>query len=108
MVRLNKIYTRTGDSGETSLVGGTRVSKHSLRPEAFGEIDELNSILGITRAHLRDSKLKKLVEHKALFLGIEPISCLAFLIDFAKEQKDWEQGRIPGYGGKMGAYGLCI
>ena len=59
MVRLNKIYTRTGDSGETSLVGGTRVSKHSLRPEAFGEIDELNSILGLTRAHLRDSKLKK-------------------------------------------------
>tara|TARA_B100000131_G_scaffold320132_1_gene367525 strand:- start:1053 stop:1628 length:576 start_codon:yes stop_codon:yes gene_type:complete len=59
MVRLNKIYTRTGDSGETSLVGGTRVSKHSLRPEAFGEIDELNSILGITRAHLRESKLKK-------------------------------------------------
>ena len=59
MVRLNKIYTRTGDSGETSLVGGTRVSKHSLRPEAFGEIDELNSILGITRAHLRESKLTK-------------------------------------------------
>ena len=59
MVRLNKIYTRTGDSGETSLVGGTRVSKHSLRPEAFGEIDELNSILGITRTHLRESKLKK-------------------------------------------------
>ena len=42
MVRLNKIYTRTGDSGETSLVGGMRVSKHSLRPEAFGEIDELD------------------------------------------------------------------
>ena len=51
---------------------------------------------------LRDNKLKKLVEHKALFLGIEPISCLAFLIDFAKEQKDWEKGRISGYGGKMG------
>lgn len=58
MVRLNKIYTRTGDSGETSLVGGMRVSKHSLRPEAFGEIDELNSILGITRTHLKESKLE--------------------------------------------------
>ena len=46
MVTLNKIYTKTGDSGETSLVGGIRVAKHSLSPEAFGEIDELNSILG--------------------------------------------------------------
>ncbi len=51
---------------------------------------------------LRDSKLKKLKEHKALFLGIEPMSSLAFLIDFEKEQSDWEQTRISGYGGKMG------
>ena len=51
---------------------------------------------------LRDSKLKKLKEHKALFLGIEPISSLAFLIDFEKEQSDWEQTRISGYGGKIG------
>ena len=49
MVTLNKIYTRTGDKGETGLVGGLRVSKHSLRPEAFGEVDELNSIIGLTR-----------------------------------------------------------
>ena len=47
MVTLNKIYTKTGDSGETSLVGGIRVAKHSLRPEAFGEIDELNSIFNL-------------------------------------------------------------
>ena len=51
---------------------------------------------------LRDSKLKKLKEHKALFLGIEPMSSLAFLIDFEKEQSDWEQTRISGYGGKIG------
>jgi len=51
---------------------------------------------------LRDSKLKKLKEHKALFLGIEPISSLVFLIDFEKEQSDWEQTRISGYGGKIG------
>ena len=51
---------------------------------------------------LRDSKLKKLKEHKALFLGIEPISSLAFLMDFEKEHSDWEQTRISGYGGKVG------
>ena len=52
MVVLNKIYTKTGDSGETSLVGGLRVAKHSLRPEAFGEVDELNSIIGLVRTNL--------------------------------------------------------
>ncbi|XDZ65755.1 cob(I)yrinic acid a,c-diamide adenosyltransferase [Alphaproteobacteria bacterium LSUCC0684] len=51
MVKLNKIYTRTGDDGETSLVNGHRVSKHSLRPSAFGAVDEVNSILGICRLH---------------------------------------------------------
>lgn len=51
MVKLNKIYTRTGDSGETSLVNGMRVSKHARRPSAFGEIDEANSVIGLARQH---------------------------------------------------------
>ena len=51
MVKLNKIYTRTGDQGETSLVNGHRVSKHSLRPSAFGSVDELNSVIGVCRLH---------------------------------------------------------
>lgn len=54
MVKLNKIYTRTGDTGETSLVNGTRVSKHSRRPSAFGEIDEANSVIGLARLHSSD------------------------------------------------------
>ena len=54
MVKLNKIYTRTGDDGETSLVNGHRVSKHSLRPSAFGAVDEVNSILGVCRLHTRE------------------------------------------------------
>ncbi|MCT4562620.1 MAG: cob(I)yrinic acid a,c-diamide adenosyltransferase [Crocinitomicaceae bacterium] len=44
-----KIYTRRGDAGETSLIGGTRVKKSSLRIEAYGTIDELNSYLGVVR-----------------------------------------------------------
>jgi cob(I)alamin adenosyltransferase len=45
-----KIYTRTGDSGETSFFGGARVSKDDARIEAYGTIDELNSFLGLARA----------------------------------------------------------
>lgn len=48
-VRINRVYTRAGDRGDTGLVGGKRVPKDSLRIEAYGTIDELNSIVGIAR-----------------------------------------------------------
>ena len=48
-IALNRIYTRRGDSGETSLVGGQRVSKNTLRIECYGTVDELNSWLGLAR-----------------------------------------------------------
>ncbi len=44
-----KIYTRTGDTGKTSLIGGTRVPKHHLRIETYGTVDELNSFIGMIR-----------------------------------------------------------
>lgn len=47
MVKLNKIYTRTGDNGTTGLVGGARVAKHDPRMEAIGAVDEANSALGL-------------------------------------------------------------
>lgn len=46
-----KIYTKTGDGGETGLFGGERVSKASARVDAYGEIDELNSVLGVVRTN---------------------------------------------------------
>ena len=49
-VRINRVYTRAGDGGETALVGGRRVPKDSPRIEAYGTIDELNSIVGLARA----------------------------------------------------------
>jgi cob(I)alamin adenosyltransferase len=48
-----KIYTRTGDEGQTSLIGGKRVSKCSLRLEAYGAVDELNSTLGVLISYLK-------------------------------------------------------
>ena len=52
MVRLTRIYTRGGDSGETSLGDGSRVPKHALRVAAYGTIDEANAAIGIARLHV--------------------------------------------------------
>ena len=52
-----KIYTKTGDKGETSLYGGTRVSKASARVESYGTIDELNSFIGFAKAEINDERI---------------------------------------------------
>lgn len=51
MVVLSKIYTKTGDSGETALGNGSRVAKHSLRVTAYGTVDETNATVGLARLH---------------------------------------------------------
>lgn len=63
MVKLNKIYTRTGDDGTTGLVDGSRRAKHDLRMEAIGEVDELNSAVGFAALALeadRAAPLKRI------------------------------------------------
>lgn len=52
MVKLNKIYTKTGDDGTTGLVTGGRVDKDDLRVEAFGSVDEVNAAIGLARSRL--------------------------------------------------------
>lgn len=52
MVKLNKIYTRTGDDGSTGLVDGSRLSKDSARVSAYGDVDETNSVIGLVRLHV--------------------------------------------------------
>lgn len=54
-----KIYTKTGDKGETSLYGGTRVSKASSRVESYGNIDELNSFIGVAKCQIEDAAVLK-------------------------------------------------
>jgi cob(I)alamin adenosyltransferase len=58
-----KIYTRTGDGGETALFDGTRVSKADPRVGAYGDVDELHAWLGFARATLNDPELSSMVEH---------------------------------------------
>jgi cob(I)alamin adenosyltransferase len=67
-----KIYTKTGDTGKTSLFGGTRVPKYHLRIEAYGTVDELNSYIGLIRdqkidAHTTEILLK--IQHELFTLG---------------------------------------
>lgn len=61
MVKLNKIYTRTGDDGSTGLVDGSRLSKDSARVCAYGDVDETNSAIGVARTHLANLALDKVL-----------------------------------------------
>ena len=56
-----KIYTKTGDKGTTSLIGGTKVPKSHLRIEAYGTTDELNSYIGLCRDLLTDEKCREVL-----------------------------------------------
>lgn len=92
MVKLNKIYTRTGDNGTTGLVTGPRRLKHDLRVDAYGTVDETNSLIGVARLHT---------------VGLEPVDAMLFRIqndlfdlgaDLATpdtgEKVEWEPLRI--------------
>jgi cob(I)alamin adenosyltransferase len=56
-----KIYTKTGDKGQTSLIGGTRVPKHHIRIEAYGTVDELNSWIGLLRDMVKEKATVELL-----------------------------------------------
>jgi len=57
-----KIYTKTGDLGKTSLIGGTKVPKNHLRIETYGTIDELNSYMGLINDHLNTAHTKTIIK----------------------------------------------
>src|SRR5580765_6561282 len=56
-----KIYTKTGDQGKTSLIGGTRVPKNHLRIESYSTVDELNSFIGLLADYLTDDHSKSIL-----------------------------------------------
>lgn len=62
-MKLDKIYTRTGDEGKTSLGDGSRLPKFHLRVTAYGSIDETNSVIGVANLHVADAEVLQLLKH---------------------------------------------
>ena len=109
MVTLNRIYTRTGDDGTTSLADGQRVPKSDLRIESYGTVDETNAILGMARLHTAawpalDAVLGRIQNDlfdlgadlatpsqgpdEAAKLGYEPLRIVASQVDWLESQID--------------------
>src|SRR5262245_39697685 len=86
-----KIYTKTGDGGQTGLFRGPRVPKHHLRVEAYGGVDELNAVLGIALCEIHHTEIHDLVsslQHQLFEVGAD-------LATPPQENED-ERLRIPG------------
>jgi cob(I)alamin adenosyltransferase len=87
LVRLNKIYTRTGDAGETGLVDGSRISKAHPRAAAIGEVDEANSAIGVALLHVREER------HRAMLSNIQN-ELFDLGADLATPGEDFEPGEM--------------
>jgi cob(I)alamin adenosyltransferase len=75
-----KIYTKTGDNGETSLFGGQRIPKDALRIEAYGTVDELKSLLGVIRSLKPRKEIEEIldrIQHELFVLGADLATPLA-------------------------------
>ena len=73
-MRITKVYTRTGDAGKTRLAGGQQVWKDSLRVEAYGTVDELNSLIGIALSKITDKKASEFLLNIQKEIQIESLS----------------------------------
>jgi cob(I)alamin adenosyltransferase len=101
-MRITKVYTKTGDQGETGLAGGQRVPKDALRIEAYGTVDELNSHVGVARTLLQDPGLDadlERIQHDLFDLGgdlcvLEPDKVKFGMKPFAAERVAWLEERL--------------
>ncbi len=94
MVTINKIYTKTGDKGETSLVGGRRLPKDNIRIESYGTVDELNTIIGIVRSFVEaDDELRQIEQLSKVLLAIQQ-KLFDLGSELATHQDDSYEGQI--------------
>jgi cob(I)alamin adenosyltransferase len=91
-----KIYTRTGDEGETGLFGGQRVAKNDLRVKAYGEVDELNALLGLAQARIIDNRVSLILRaiQSDLFTVGADLATPEGVIKSPARLKDKRNGRL--------------
>lgn len=105
MVKLNKIYTRTGDDGTTGLVDGSRIAKHGLRIEAVGAVDEANAALGFAARELTGDVLDEVtrLENDMFDLGAdlatpgEDFAPSEMVLRIVASQVAWIEARIDAH-----------
>ncbi len=104
-----KIYTKTGDHGDTGLLGGKRISKDSLRIEAIGQVDELNATIGLASAHISMPQIQEMLNQiqQDLFtvgadlatpINIQKSSAIRLLPSQTQELESWIdklQAKLP-------------
>jgi len=101
-MRITKVYTKTGDAGETALAGGQRLPKDHLRIEAYGTVDELNSVLGVARGQIAEPELSahlEAIQHHLFDLGgdlcvLEPDKERFGMAPFPAERVTWLEGLL--------------
>jgi len=121
-MRITKVVTKTGDKGQTALAGGRRVSKASARVQAYGDVDELNSLIGVARAFPIDARLGEMLEqvqHQLFVVGadlatpadipgtrvetVEIAALEAYLEELLEDLDPLKEFVLPG-GGPAGAF----
>jgi cob(I)alamin adenosyltransferase len=96
-MRVTRVYTKSGDAGETSLVDGSRVSKADPRVAAYGDVDELNSLLGIARTGLTDLQLNEAlgrIQNELFIVGADLASPLEIKVPRIVEDHITEMERL--------------
>jgi cob(I)alamin adenosyltransferase len=96
-MRVTRVYTKSGDAGETSLVDGSRVSKADLRVVAYGDVDELNSLLGIARVGLTDPLLNEAlgkIQNELFIVGADLASPLEIQVPRVGEDRVADMERL--------------
>ena len=109
MVKLNKIYTRTGDDGTTGLVDGSRIAKHALRMEAVGAVDEANATLGFAARELTGDALEEVtrLENDMFDLGADlatpgvDFAPSQMVLRIIASQVEWIETRIDAHNGQL-------
>jgi cob(I)alamin adenosyltransferase len=112
MVKLNRIYTRTGDDGTTGLVDGSRLPKHSVRIEAIGMVDEANSAIGLAICAVSDESLRALltrVQNDLFDLGAdlatpaedEDFAPSEMVLRMVPAQAEWVEAQIDAHNERL-------